>query len=321
MGSQCAVLMPTLNAQRYLAEAIESILDQSLTAFDLLILDGGSDDATLDIAKALQRRDTRISIISTPGTSPSRRINEALDTLSHDYLVMAHADDVSVRHRLAKQVAFMAANPALVMSGSDTHFWLHEKSGALDIDHYSGRKTYPADHDAIMSQLCFWWCFSVASVILNGAAVRALKLRFDDSLKTCSDWWFNWQAAQAGMVANLPEPLIAYRHHHSSHGPRELSQIALETRIVRERIACALDLWPTLSEDEREAFHSLSIECDGVRSIGDPDATKSLLLSLAPKLGWPLISRYYDQLAKFEPPSSFISRLSTRFRFAPAIAR
>ncbi|MEW6436058.1 MAG: glycosyltransferase [Pseudomonadota bacterium] len=324
MGSKCAVLMPTLNAQRYLAEAVESILDQSLTEFDLFILDGGSEDATLEFAKALQRRDRRISVISTPEADPSHRINDGLDNLAYDYFVMAHADDVSVRDRLAKQLAFMSEHPAVIMSGSDTHFWLHEKAGRLDIDHYSGRKTYPDDHDDIVPQLCLWWCFSVASMILNGAAIRALKLRFDEGLKTCSDWWFNWQAAQAGTVANLPEPLVAYRHHHSSHGPRELPQIALETRIIRERIARAMGLWHSLTQDEREAFHSLSIECDVVHSIGDPEATKSLMLSLAPKLGWSLIGRYYDQLAKFYPAQSslsFMSRLSTRFRPASAVAR
>lgn len=301
MESKCAVLMPTLNAQRYLAEAVESILDQSLTAFDLFILDGGSDDATLEIAKALQARDRRISIVSAPGANPSRRINDALENLTYDYLVMAHADDVSVHDRLAKQVAFMAEDNALIMSGSDTHFWLHEKTGELDIDHYSGRKTYPADHEDIIRQLCLWWCFSIASMILNGEAVRTQKLRFDDSLKACSDWWFNWQAAQAGRVGNLPEPLVAYRHHHSSHGPRQLPQIALETRIIRERIARAMDLWQSLTEDEREALHSLSIEGDAILSIGDPEATKSLMRALAPKLGWPVIGRYYDQIAKFQP--------------------
>jgi hypothetical protein len=61
-----------------------------------------------------------------------------------------------------------------------------------------------------------------------------------------------------------------------------------------------MDLWTSLSEDEREAFHSLSIEGDALLSIG-AEATESLMLSLAPKLGWPSVGRYYDQIAKLQP--------------------
>ncbi len=219
--TKIAFLMPTLNAQTYLVEAIGSLLRQSHDAFDLFVLDGGSSDATLDICHALQKQDSRITVSSMPATSPSRRINDAVDNLDHDYLLMAHADDVSVRERAARQIAFMKQTPELIMSGGNTHFWLHEKSGALDINHYSGFKIYPATHEQILCRLPFWWSFSVPTLILNRTAVLERSLRFDDTLKVSSDWWFNWQAAHAGTVANLQEPLISYRHHYASHGPSE----------------------------------------------------------------------------------------------------
>jgi len=312
--SRIAFLMPTLNAQTYLAEAIGSLQRQSHTAFDLFVLDGGSTDATVDICRALQKHDGRITILSTPFTSPSRRINDALDNLPHDYLLMAHADDVSVRERAARQVAFMQQTPELVMSGCNTHFWLHRKSEALDINHYSGFKFYPAGHEEIRCQLPFWWSFSIPSLILNGAAVREKSLRFDDTLHVSSDWWFYWQATQVGRVANLQEPLISYRHHDASDGVSQRPVLAQEARLIRERIAREAGFWSLLSPIEAEAFLALDVESNTISAIGDHEATEALMARLAEwnaasggfaADGWKrLIAGYTQQVAALPVPAA-----------------
>jgi glycosyltransferase involved in cell wall biosynthesis len=279
--SRIAFLMPTLNAQTYLVEAIGSLLRQSHADFDLFVLDGGSTDATLDICRALQKQDGRITILSTPSSSPSHCINDALDNLPHEYLLIPHADDVSVHERAARQVAFMRQSPELIVSGSNTHFWLHQKSGALDINHYSGFKTCPAEHAEIRCQLPFWWSFSIPSLILNGAAARENSLRLDDILRVSSDWWFYWQAAQAGRVANLQEPLISYRHHDDSDGTSQRPLLAQEARLIRERIARAAGFWALLSPVEAAAFLAMDVESNRISAIGDRAATEALMVCLA----------------------------------------
>jgi hypothetical protein len=270
--------MPTFNAQTYLVEAIDSLRAQTVSNFDLVILDGGSSDATLDIARSLQNLDSRIAIEVFPGLTPTQRINCWLRRTDADLVAMAHADDISMADRLMVQIDFMSRNADVSISGGATHYWLHEKSLSPVTNQYSGTQQYPLDHDAILCRLPFWWCFSVPSLIINAHLLRSAGVLLDETLECCSDYWFFWQAQRAGRLANISRTLIAYRHIEKGHGAQSRPQIAAETRIIRRRIAEEAGLWATLPEAEQLAFLDLSVGGgDRPISMGDVPATLAVL--------------------------------------------
>ncbi len=92
--------MPVWNGERFLAEAVESILAQTFTDFELLAVDGGSTDRTLEILASYH--DPRIRILhAPPGIVPA--LNFGIAQARGNWIARHDADDISLPHRLALQ--------------------------------------------------------------------------------------------------------------------------------------------------------------------------------------------------------------------------
>ncbi len=107
-----SVIMPAFNTEKYLRAAVQSILDQTFTDFELLIIDDGSTDDTAQIATALAATDRRICVITNPknlGVSVARNIG--IKAANAPLIALQDADDLSTPERFKKQIAFMEANP------------------------------------------------------------------------------------------------------------------------------------------------------------------------------------------------------------------
>ncbi len=102
--------MPVYNAQKYLKEAIESILVQSFTDFEFLIINDGSTDESVDIIESYD--DDRIRLIHNYGNiGISKTLNRGIDLADTDFIARMDADDISLPDRLEKQYSFMVENP------------------------------------------------------------------------------------------------------------------------------------------------------------------------------------------------------------------
>ena len=113
-----SVVMPVYNGERYLAEAIESILGQTFTDFELLIVDDGSIDSSPAIARAYAERDSRIRIFQLErnmGKADAR--NVGCFAAKGDYIAAMDCDDISLPLRLEKQVNFLETNPGIGIVG------------------------------------------------------------------------------------------------------------------------------------------------------------------------------------------------------------
>lgn len=111
------VLLPVYNGDRYLREAIESILAQAFDAFELLIVDDGSTDGTVAICRSFS--DPRIRVIRHEKNSGLvSALNDGIDQITTKYVARMDADDVALPSRLARQVAFLESQPDIVACGS-----------------------------------------------------------------------------------------------------------------------------------------------------------------------------------------------------------
>ena len=111
-----SVVMPTLNAEKYLAEAIDSILKQTFSDFEFLIIDGGSVDKTVSIIKSYQ--DKRIRLLNGSGKNIAADLNIGLEAATGEYIARMDADDVALPERFAKQVDFLEKNSDVAILGS-----------------------------------------------------------------------------------------------------------------------------------------------------------------------------------------------------------
>lgn len=111
------VLMSVYNGEKYLSEAIDSILAQTYPDFEFLIIDDASSDGSLEIIKSYA--DPRIRLIANAERMGlAANLNRGIQLACGEYIARMDADDISMPQRLAKQVAFMKANPDVAASGT-----------------------------------------------------------------------------------------------------------------------------------------------------------------------------------------------------------
>ena len=104
-GPTVSVLMPVYSARAYLAEAVRSVLGQTFSDFELIAIDDGSTDDSLDILRRETSGHSRVRIVSRPNTGYSPALNEALALATGRYVARMDADDVAMPRRFELQVA------------------------------------------------------------------------------------------------------------------------------------------------------------------------------------------------------------------------
>ncbi|HSZ85276.1 MAG TPA: glycosyltransferase [Puia sp.] len=115
-----SVLMPVYNASNYISEAIESVLKQTFSDFELLIIDDGSTDNTAEIVRNF--KDPRIVFIQQQNAGIAIALNNGLKFTRAEYIARFDADDICYANRLETQYEFMINNPVYVVVGSDVDY-------------------------------------------------------------------------------------------------------------------------------------------------------------------------------------------------------
>lgn len=197
------VLMSVYNGERFLREAIESILVQSFQDFEFIIIDDGSTDSTLEIIQSYD--DTRIRLIENEmNLGLSRSLNRGLKLAKGQFIARQDADDVSEPERLARQVTFLETHNDVVLLGTsyqeiDTH-------GSL-----IGKRKLPCDYTEIRWSLLFFCPFVHSAVMLRKSIVLEQIGFYNEALAYAMDYDLWYRIARCLPVANLDEYLVRYR--------------------------------------------------------------------------------------------------------------
>lgn len=116
-----SVLMTAYNAERYLAEAIESVLGQTYPDFEFVFINDGSTDGTRAIAEAYAKKDARLKIILRPNKGFGVSLNEGLETVQNEWVSRLDADDIMMPNRIERQLRFVHEHPEVAVAGSFVH--------------------------------------------------------------------------------------------------------------------------------------------------------------------------------------------------------
>lgn len=198
-----SVLMPVFNAADFLKDAIESILEQSFGHFELLIIDDGSTDASLEIAR--QFNDTRIRVISLDENGGIiSALNLGLREAKGKYLARMDADDIAFLNRFEKQIDFLENNPDVGCLGTSFQ-WLHEPYEKSWVQYY--------DSENIKISLLFGCSICHPTVMFRMDEIRRHDLIYPHKYLHAEDYAFWVLLSQHMKIANLTEPLLYYRRH------------------------------------------------------------------------------------------------------------
>jgi glycosyltransferase involved in cell wall biosynthesis len=194
--------MPAYNAGKYIAEAIASVLGQTFGDFELLIVNDGSTDDTLNIIHSFD--DKRIRLVSQPNRGVAAALNAGLKHAKAEYIVRFDADDICMPQRLQQQYDFLTAHPGYILVGSDVDY-ITENNDFLF--HF---KCLAHTHQEILDKLYFYCPFVHPSVMYRKDVVMAVG-GYPDAAHNFEDYMLWVAIAGKGKFHNLAEPLIKYR--------------------------------------------------------------------------------------------------------------
>lgn len=202
-----SVIMAVYNGARYLREAVESILNQTFTDFEFIIVDDGSTDETQTILNSYHDpRIVRLRNVIRCGASSAR--NRALTMVRGIYVAVQDADDVSYSIRLEREVNFLDRHPEIGLLGSA--YDMVDKEGKV-----VGRISPPTDNTTLQRTLVRHNCFGHGSIMVRCGLIKQIGGYWEE-LPVVHDYELYLRASEQTSLANLIEPLYAWRLHESS---------------------------------------------------------------------------------------------------------
>ena len=229
-----SVLMPAYNSELYIAEAIQSILNQTYQNIELIIFDDGSSDKTRQLIQGFT--DPRIiKVLSDQNYGVVRARNEMIDRTTGKYIALMDADDIADPTRLEKQVSVLETGK-YDLCGS-AQWVLDEGTGRIK---KSKDRFSDADLRALLSVYC-----SLCNSAMTGKAEIFKRFKYDTSILTSEDYYLWVQMAAAGFrFLNLPECLITYRRYPAQTSSIHLEKFKLTTIEVQKKYLALLQINP-----------------------------------------------------------------------------
>ena len=207
---EISVLMPVYNAERYVAEAVESILSQTFRDFEFLIIDDGSTDRSLEILRKYQKRDSRICLSSRANTGIVGALNEMLAIARGEFVARMDADDIAMPERFEVQFNAFEVRADMVALGTAVRF---VDPGGRCLLEPAAKLGHTQIDDAILNGETH--ALVHPSLMCRTSALREIG-GYDSSLAPAEDIDVYLRLAEVGQIANISRVLLHYRLHEQS---------------------------------------------------------------------------------------------------------
>ena len=236
-----SVVLPAYNAELYIKEAVTSILHQTFTNIEIIIIEDKSSDKTLEIINTLSKSDVRIKIIKNKvNEGIVCCLNKGINAAQANLIARMDADDIAKKDRLYKQVNFLENNPDTILIGSGIET-IDSKGKHINF------QNYPSNDNEITHMLRHKSPFAHPTVIFNKECVIKVG-GYRQKYRTGQDYDLWSRLQKEGKFANINEPLLKYRIHdeqvtfkklkeqHRSHIESRLENMGIPDYSLAERI-------------------------------------------------------------------------------------
>jgi glycosyltransferase involved in cell wall biosynthesis len=261
-----SVVLPVYNGEKYLADAINSILAQTFSDFELILIDDGSTDGSPKILQAYEQRDPRVRVVVRENRGLVTTLNDAIDIARGKWIARMDQDDVALPHRLKCQLEWLETTGADI-SGS----WVR-RFGSSDKRLIKLRQT----DEAIKMELLFCSPFAHPAVMMRSELVK--HLRYDVACEKAEDYDLWVRAAQAGWkMTNVQQVLLMYRVH--------ATQISSKAALLQQQVSSQIQrrYWEHISKIKKldlRGFDEVLKIRESAESLPDMDLVDAVLASL-----------------------------------------
>jgi len=198
-----SVIMPAYNAREFVAEAIESIVSQTLKNWELFIIDDHSTDGSWEIIQTYAKKDPRIRVFrNRQNKGLVRSLNFLIPKTTGAYVARMDADDISLPERLEKQVAFLEKHPYIIACGGQEYI-MNEHGVAI------AEKHFPTDPTTCYRMIVNIMVIQPPILMARGDIFR--KLSYDNHLFKNDDISMHFKLLEHGNFSNVNDIIFKYR--------------------------------------------------------------------------------------------------------------
>jgi glycosyltransferase involved in cell wall biosynthesis len=213
-----SVILPVYNSEKYIFEAIQSILEQTYTNFELLILDDGSTDNTLSIIENF--KDERVILFkSEKNFGIVHQLNKGIDNSKGEFIARMDADDISFHERFEKQIDFLINNPNIDVLGTYAEKF-GDEIGLLE---------YKYNKPKQISFLMNFYCYMLHPTVMMRKTIFN-SCRYSKEYPLAEDFALWCQVDNSKNLHIIEEVLLKYRIHNEQTNQNSIRrQIQLES--------------------------------------------------------------------------------------------
>lgn len=260
-----SVLMPVYNGEKFLKDAIESILNQTFKDFELIIINDGSSDNPKNVLSAFN--DTRIKYFENEiNRGIVVTLNKGIELSVGKYIVRHDQDDISLPDRFEKQFAFMENNPDIAVCGTYLSMFGSSQNVIWK---------FPVTNDDIVCNLLFSVVINHPTVIMRREFLNQNNFKYDEEHNGAEDYDLWVRIAKHHKLANLPEALLLYRIHSNQMATTFSKKQVQLSKLIRKRMLN--ELMSNISENEFEVHNDIAY----TNAKSDTEWVKSALKWLA----------------------------------------
>ena len=218
-----SVIMPAYNSEQYIAEAIESILNQTFSDFEFIIINDGSTDKTADIVRSYD--DSRIRFIdNSVNQGISTTANLGLELANGEYIARMDSDDISHSNRFEKQVTYMDAHPECGVLSASYHMF-------GDADRITVHPEYVGSLDLLVG------CYVAHPVtMIRKSVIDEYNFVYDKDFVCAEDYDLWARMARVTEIHNLQDVLLEYRWHETNISNIHAEIQAENVKRIRQKI-------------------------------------------------------------------------------------
>jgi len=207
MKPKITVITTVYNCDKFIGRSVESILEQTFSNFEYVIVNDGSTDKTSEILKNLVSKDSRIKLIEFDRNYERvKSLNTALHIATGDYIAIQDADDISLPQRLQKQKEFLDRNKDYVLTGTNILI-VNEKEEVISTP------KRPVTNTELQFSLLFRCTLANPSLMYRKNILDEYKIRYEEDFLHAEDFRLISRLKDKGKIYNLYEPLVLYRKH------------------------------------------------------------------------------------------------------------
>jgi glycosyltransferase involved in cell wall biosynthesis len=228
MTSLVSILIPVFNGEKYIVESITSILGQSYSTIEVIVVNDGSTDNTKNILNELSKQDSRLRVFHCDNKGLVKTLNFGIDKAEGKFVARMDADDISHKNRIELQYNEMIANEKLVICGS----W-YQKFG-----HENKVFKLSTESEDIKLETLLAPHFCHPAVMMRTDVLKQVLYKEDYNLAEDYKLWVDLM--DKGEFFNIPQILLDYRVH-----PNQVSSNLREDQSLKH-LQVAIECWSEL---------------------------------------------------------------------------